>query len=69
MKVKCYITKTTTSMVEIDVADDAPDHKLRYEANVARNISGWTVIDDKEDHWYVKEDEEDIPKFGNPLHM
>ena len=69
MKVKCYTTETTTYMVEVDVPADAPDHVLQYQANVARNISGCKVIEKKEVRWYVKEDEEDIPKFGNPLHM
>jgi hypothetical protein len=68
MKLKCYKMITTTTVVEIEIADDAPDHKIQYEANTARHLHGQKVIEEKEDHWYVKDDE-DVPKFGNPLHM
>jgi hypothetical protein len=68
MKLKCYTKKTVTTMVEVEVADDAPDHKIQYEANTARHLHGQTVVDEREEHWYVKSDEE-IPKFGNPLNM
>lgn len=56
-------------MVEIDVPEDAPDHVLQYQSNVARTISGCKIIEEKEHRWYVKGDDDDIPKFGNPLHM
>ena len=69
MKIKCYKTTTVTTMVEIEVADDAPEHKIQYEANTARHLHGQKVVEDKEDYWYVQEHEEECPKFGNPLNM
>jgi hypothetical protein len=69
MKLRCYKKTTTVTLVEIEVADDAPDHKIQYEANTARHLHGQTVVEEREDHWYVKENEDGIPKFGNPFNM
>lgn len=68
MKLICYKTVTTTSKVEIELDDDADDKRIEYEARVARELHGFEIITEEEKHWYVKQDEEDVPKFGHPLY-
>ena len=69
MKIKHYTTTTVTTAVETIVPDDADEKTIDYHARVARTVSGYETISEKEETWYVIEDEEEVPKFGNPLHL
>ena len=68
MKLKCYETVTRTSCVEVEIDDDADDAMIVRVAANARHLHGCKIVDERTENWYVKEEDDDeIPKFGNPL--
>ena len=69
MKITHYTMKTITTCVETIVPDDADEKTIDYHARVAQTVSGYKTVSEKKETWYVIEDEEEVPKFGNPLHL